>query len=58
MPYEGFFSIVVPHYGRRSMLPITACGIHVFDKGRFRRMGRGEVESTFALIDIFADLRT
>ena len=58
MPYEGFLSIVVPHYGRRGMMPLTVCGVHVFESGRFRRMGEAEVESRFRQIDIFTDLRT
>ena len=58
MPYEGFLSIVVPHYGRRGLTPLTGCGVHVFENGRFRRMGRTEVESRFRLLDVFTDLRT
>ena len=58
MPYEGFLSIVVPHYGGRGMMPLTVCGVHVFEGGRFRRMGEAEVESRFRLIDVFTDLRT
>ena len=57
MPYEGFLSIVVPHYGRRGMTPLADCGVHVFESGLFRRLGRTEVESRFRLIDGFADLR-
>lgn len=58
MPYEGFLSVVVPHYGRRGMTPLACCGVHVFEGGGFRRMGRAEVESSFRLIDAFVDLRT
>ena len=57
MPYEGFLSIVVPHYGREGMTPLTGCGIHIFESGRFRRMDGAEVESRFRLIDVFSDLR-
>ena len=58
MPYEGFLSIVVPHFGRRGMTPLTGCGVHVFESGHFRRMGETEVESRFRLVDVFADLRS
>ena len=58
MPYEGFLSIVVPHYGQRGMIPLTGCGFHIFESGRFRRMAETEVESRFKLVDVFADLRT
>lgn len=58
MPYEGFLSVVVPYYGRRGMTPLVDCGIHIFEAGRFRRMARTEVESSFVLIDMFVDLGT
>src|SRR5262249_12285388 len=38
MPYEGFLSIVVPHYARYGMRPLTTCGVHLFDNSRFRRL--------------------
>ena len=58
MPYDGFLSVVVPHYGRRGMTPLVDCGIHVFEKGHFQRMARTGVESSFVLIDTFVDLGT
>jgi proteasome lid subunit RPN8/RPN11 len=57
MPYEGFLSIVVPHYARRGMRPLTGCGVHVFEKSRFRRLGKPEIETCFHMMDDFADLR-
>ena len=57
MPYGGFLSIVVPHYGRRGMTPLADYGVHVFEYGRFRRMSGAEVESRFRVIDVIADLR-
>jgi proteasome lid subunit RPN8/RPN11 len=57
MPYEGFLSIVVPHYARRGMRPLASCGVHVFEKSRFRRLGKSEVEALIHVIDDFADLR-
>ena len=35
-PYEGMLSVVVPHYARFGMRPLTACGIHQFQDGRWR----------------------
>ena len=58
MPYEGFLSIVVPHYARRGMRPLTICGVHVFDKSCFRRLRKPEIETGFHVIDDFVDLRT
>jgi hypothetical protein len=28
--FNGFYSIVVPHHGRRGILPLAQCGVHVF----------------------------
>jgi proteasome lid subunit RPN8/RPN11 len=58
MPYEGFFSIIVPHYARRGMRPLTICGIHIFEHSRFHRLRTAEVESCFRVVDELADLRT
>jgi len=58
MPYEGFLSVVVPHHGRRGMRPLTMCGVHVFERSRFRRLGSSEIESWFRIVDEVADLRT
>jgi proteasome lid subunit RPN8/RPN11 len=57
MPYEGLLSIVVPHYGRRGMQPLTDCGIHFFEGGAFRRLTNLEIESRFRIVSHFADLR-
>jgi proteasome lid subunit RPN8/RPN11 len=58
MPYEGFLSLVVPHYAKQGMLPLTICGVHVFRMSRFCRLGNPEIETRFHLIDDFADLRS
>ncbi|MBI5021130.1 MAG: Mov34/MPN/PAD-1 family protein [Ignavibacteriales bacterium] len=50
MPYEGFLSIVVPQYARGGMLPLTKCGVHVFENGYFRRLGSVEIKKTFHVI--------
>jgi proteasome lid subunit RPN8/RPN11 len=58
MPYEGFLSIVVPHYARRGMLPLTICGVHVFEDSTFRRLKDTEIKSCFRIVDELIDLRT
>jgi proteasome lid subunit RPN8/RPN11 len=58
MPYEGFLSVVVPHYGHHGMRPLTMCGIHVFEKPRFRRLRSSEIDARFHVVDDFADLRS
>jgi proteasome lid subunit RPN8/RPN11 len=57
MPYEGFLSVVVPHYAREGMLPLTICGVHVFESSRFRRLQTVEVEAQFRILPEFSDLR-
>lgn len=57
MPYDGFLSLVVPHYGRRGMLPLTQCGVHVFEENTFRRLEDSEVSLSVRVVDDFADLR-
>ncbi len=57
MPYEGFLSVVVPHYARRGMRPLTICGIHIFEDSRFRRLQEPEIDARFRVVGEFADLR-
>lgn len=57
MPYDGFLSVVVPHYARRGMRPLTACGVHVFERRQFRRLAAAEIERCFRIVDGFKDLR-
>lgn len=56
MPYDSFLSIVVPHYAHRGMRPLETCGIHVFERGRFRRLSTHEIERSFRTVDSFADI--
>ena len=35
MPFEGMLSLVVPWYAKNGMLPLSGCGIHQFQKGRW-----------------------
>jgi hypothetical protein len=58
MPYEGFFSVVVPDYARQGLQPLTVCGVHVFEQGRFRRLSEAEIAACFRTVDAFVDLRT
>jgi hypothetical protein len=57
MPYEGFMSMVVPHYARSGMRPLSVCGIHIFENSGFRRLDACEVENCFQITDDIADLR-
>jgi len=33
LAFQGFYSLVVPNYGRSGILPLNQCGIHVFHNG-------------------------
>jgi hypothetical protein len=57
MPYEGFLSVVVPDYARQGMLPLRKCGVHVFERGEFRRLTDSEVEAKLQAVPAFEDLR-
>lgn len=57
MPYDGFLSVVVPHYARRGMRPFTVCGVHVFESAGFRRLADSEIQARFRVVDDFVDLR-
>jgi hypothetical protein len=58
MPYTGFYSLVVPHYGRQGMLPLHMCGIHRYEDGGFVRLAPDETEHTFVLVPTSVDLRS
>lgn len=57
MPYNGFLSIIVPHYARRGMRPLKMCGVHIFEQSGFRRLEDWEIEIHFRVTDEVADLR-
>jgi hypothetical protein len=57
MPYKGFYSVVVPNYGRNGLFPLTICGIHHFDGRRFQELNRAEVERQFIVVPSDVDLR-
>ena len=57
MPFEGFLSIVIPHYGQQGIWPLTQCGVHRFEAGQFRRLSTKELEKSFRVIPDFCDIR-
>lgn len=40
-PYEGMLSIVVPHYARYGLHPLSSCGVHQFQDGTWKLCNRG-----------------
>ena len=57
MPYLGFYSIVVPAYGRQGLLPLSRCGVHRYDGDRFVHLTQEEVADQFVLVPTTIDLR-
>lgn len=57
MPFEGFYSIVLPDYGRKGMLPLEKCGIHRFQSGQFVQIIPDEIDLTFSVNSGKVDLR-
>jgi hypothetical protein len=58
MPYEGFYSIVVPWYGHNGLLPLQQCGVHRYENGKFRRLTDTTLQRQFVVVPSSVDLRT
>ena len=57
MPYDGFYSLVIPGYGTRPLWPLTTAGVYVYLRGRFVRLGATEIQNVFRLLPALVDLR-
>lgn len=57
MPYRGFYSVVLPHYGSCGLLPLDQCGFHRYDGRRFNQLTASEVAELIVLVDPSSDLR-
>lgn len=49
-PFEGLWSIVVPNYGRRGLVPIEHCGVHRFESGGFRVLDAAEAAASIRIL--------
>lgn len=58
MPYEGFYSLVLPRYGCQGMLPLSRCGVHRYQDGRFVRLTPEQIEQQFLFVPTAVDLRS
>ena len=54
---EGFWSLVIPNYCGKGMLPIEDCGIHCYTTGQFRILDERAVSSRVHVIPDYLDLR-
>lgn len=55
---EGFWSLVVPNYGRNGVLPMVQCGIHCFKDGVFHLLTQDAAVARVHILPSSCDLRT
>jgi proteasome lid subunit RPN8/RPN11 len=58
MPFENYLSIVVPHYCWQGILPLSQCGVHRFEQGRFNRLGARDTTELFQMIPTVKNFRS
>lgn len=46
---QDYLSLVCPHYAQRPVAGIDACGVHMFDRGNYRRLAPTEVARRIAI---------
>ncbi len=56
MPKENSLSLVVPNYGREGMRPLSRCGVHRYEAGRFRRLTANEIEADICIVPLDRNL--
>lgn len=57
MPYDGYFSVVVPYYARKAMNPIAMCGFHMYNLGQFHFLSDNWTMQNVKVIPGYVDLR-
>lgn len=55
-PTAGFYSLVVPNYGREGILPLTRCGVFQYGATGFTEVQPNEVQNRFRIIPHEFDL--
>lgn len=53
---EGFWSIVVPDYGRH-VVSIGSCGVHSFSEGAFRLLSQRALAARVTILEGYPDLK-
>lgn len=48
---EGFWSIVVPQYGKYGMLPFSDCGFHCYSNNAFRLLEEPAISSRITIVE-------
>lgn len=57
LAFQGFYSLVIPNYGRSGILPLKQCGVHVFNNG-FIELPSHIAEKQIQIIPHVADFLT
>jgi len=55
--FQGYWSLVVPAFARRGLLPLTRCGVHLYDQGRFARLTEAAIAARVRVVPQAVDLR-
>src|SRR5207249_2957147 len=55
--FKGYWSLIVPWFARKGMLPLSRCGVHVYQDGQFSRLSAAAVRSRIRVIPASIDLR-
>ena len=48
----NYLSVVCPYYAQRNLNDLNQCGVHVFEKGHYRRMPTTEISQRIKISDI------
>jgi hypothetical protein len=57
MPFEGMLSLVVPHYGRFGMRPLSNMGVHQYQLGRWVSVSAESAQEGLIVVREEVDLR-
>ena len=55
--FQGFWSLVVPHFARGGMQHLSNLGIHLYDAGEFRRLSNEAAAARVRILPAAVDLR-
>jgi len=56
MRFDGIWSVVIPHYARKGILPSTGWGVHRCEQGGFRELDVPEIAASLKVIPSVGDL--
>jgi len=56
--FVGYWSLVVPSFGRHGVRPIEQCGVHLFENGTFNRLTTHALRARVHVVPTSVDLRS